>query len=240
MSNGPDNHARNCPSSQRPSVALAVQWRPAGDIMSNDEDEPGLDADERRIRAAIAAGRLGDAVERVRTTYGAAVFRLAYRMVKDPIAAEDVVQDALLRIHRSLCTVRIGTSLRAWVMSVAHHCALDELRRRGRRRRRIHEGADIPEIADDGPQPSHAVETRQRVRVLLECLDALPPRVRASVLLHFGQELTFDQVGALLRDKGSTVQVRVNRALPRLRAQLRRRGVDPNLRSPSTRAAVAT
>lgn len=194
--------------------------------MSNDATDTSEDPGELGIRAAIAGGRLGAAVERARTAYGAAIFRLAYRMMKDPVAAEDVVQDTLLRIHRSLATVRIGTSLRAWVMSVAHHCALDELRRRGRRRRRLHEGAELPDVVDEGPQPSHTVEDRQRLRLLHECLDTLPRRIRDSIVLHFGQELTFDQVGAILHAKGSTVQVRVNRALPRLRAQLRRRGID--------------
>jgi Sigma-70 region 2 len=111
-----------------------------------------LDPHEAAIRAAIAARRHGDAVERIRRGYGPAMLGLAVRMVKDRFAAEDVVQDALLRIHLGLDAVRAGTSLRAWVMSVTAHRALDELRRRDRCRLRL-TGVDALSGLPDSAMP---------------------------------------------------------------------------------------
>lgn len=187
---------------------------------------PACDPTEAAIRAAIAAGRRGEAIERIRRAHGRAMYGLALRMVRDPFTAEDVVQDALLRIHLGMDALRLGTRLRAWVMSVTAHRALDELRRRQRCRRRTTEAVDLSGIPDDAALAPQALATAADLRVLRQCLDKLPPRVRTSVVLYFGQELTCEEVGRLQGDHGGTVQVRVARALTRLRGQLERRGVE--------------
>ena len=190
--------------------------------MSFDSQQPV----DTAIRDAIASGRHADAFALVHRAYGGAVYRLAQRMVRDTTLAQDVVQEALPRIHRGLGTMRSGTNVGAWVMAVATHRGLDELRSRNRRRRRIaDDNGDLADVADRSPTPAEALATSREMRVLHECLATLPPKVRASVALYFGGELTFNEVATILGESGGTVQVRVKRAMTRLRTQLQRRDV---------------
>lgn len=195
-----------------------------------------VDPFEGRVRAAIAAGRDAHALELIDAAYGPALRRLASRMMKDESAA-DVVQEALLRIYQGLRRLRDGSSVRAWVMTVAAHCALDELRRRTRRRRHLVDSPDMFDIAAAGPLPPDILEASEMRSLLTERVDALPATIRESVLLYFGQQLTFDQVAGLLGGSEGAVQVRVKRALARLRPQLQ---TVSNVDRARTHAALAS
>lgn len=188
--------------------------------------DPATDPHELAIRAAIAAGRHGRALELLRAAYGQRVHAFARRMLRDDAAAEDVVQDTLLRAFRCLPTLRDGTSLRAWLMKIAAHRALDELRHRRRRGLRLADGVELPDVADPRPLPAQLLAAREEAHVLAACVDRMPERLRASLALYFGQERTFAEVGATLGETGAATLVRVRRGLVRLRGQLRRRGVD--------------
>lgn len=170
------------------------------------------------------ADALGTALafELIRRDHGRAMRRLAHRMVGDRFTAEDVVQEALLRVYVGLPTLRAETSVRAWVMSVTAHAALDELRRRARRRR-FTPADETVEVADRRPDARAALEQAEEARLVAECVAALPPKIRASILLRFGHDLTFDEVADLLADRsGGTVRIRVVRALERIRPRLHR------------------
>jgi RNA polymerase sigma factor (sigma-70 family) len=201
----------------------------AGAVAAGEEGTmPLLQVEPRdaAVRDAAARGDRGRAIELVREAYGAAVYRFARRMLGDPVAAEDVEQDTMLRALQGLDGLRPGSSLRAWVMTIAAHRALDELRRRRRLSRRVDGLSEIPDLPDPHPHAAHLLLVQEEARTLRASLDTLPPRARDSVVLYFGHDLTFDQVGRTLGDAGGTVQVRVNRALVRLQATLRRRGVE--------------
>lgn len=181
---------------------------------------------EARIRAAIAAGQHAHALALLQAQHGRAIHRFARRMLGDDAAADDVVQETMLRAFVALGALRGDTSVRAWIMTIAAHRALDELRRR-RRRRLDHDGAAVlPEVPDPRPHPAHALARRQEIGAVAASVDAMPDRLRASLLLYFGHELTFAEAGAALGENGATTLVRVRRGLERLRRQLQRRGVD--------------
>jgi hypothetical protein len=98
--------------------------------VSNDEasDEALLEAIQRHEQAAI---------ETLYDRYGRACFALAYRIVNDYGIAEDVVQDAFLRVWRQASSYQSGRgSVKNWLFSIVHHRAIDVLRSRGDRPRR--------------------------------------------------------------------------------------------------------
>jgi len=185
-----------------------------------------IDPQELEIRAAIAAGRHDQAFALIRAAYESRLYSFAHRMVRDTPLAEDVLQEALLQIYRGLGSLREGTSVRAWVTAVVVHQALDEIRKRNRRA-----GHFVP--LDDGPDGEHAdphagadevLAQIDDMRALERCLDRLPFKIRAAVLLRFGQELTFEEIAAALRERPDAVRMRVGRALMRMRTQLVRMG----------------
>jgi RNA polymerase sigma-70 factor (ECF subfamily) len=95
--------------------------------------------------------------------------------------AEDVVQEAYLRLHECAATGTPVEEARPWLFRVARNLALDE-RRRGRR------GDDVVsslEVVSPGPRgPLEVLQAREETRQALEGLDALPPRERRTVILE--------------------------------------------------------
>src|SRR5438552_18890469 len=82
----------------------------------------------------LAACRRGDRrafEELVRLTHRR-VYALAYRLVEDRSDAEDVAQEAYLRIYRGLAGFREEARLETWVYRIVANCAMTQLRKRGR------------------------------------------------------------------------------------------------------------
>jgi RNA polymerase sigma-70 factor (TIGR02957 family) len=115
-----------------------------------------------------------------------AAFAIAYRMLGSVAEAEDVVQEALLRIHRALEDGQRIESPRAYVATVATRLAIDELRS-ARARRETYPGDWLPEplVTDPAEDPARHVEMADSLSLaFLVLLESLSPEQRAVFLLH--------------------------------------------------------
>ncbi|MEZ5380667.1 MAG: RNA polymerase sigma factor SigJ [Microthrixaceae bacterium] len=112
------------------------------------------------------------------------LFGLAYRMLGSVAEADDVVQDAWIRYHR---TADSGPPLRrpeAWLTTVVTRLAIDRLRS-ARHRREVYVGPWLPEPLLTDCDPAHVVELDDSVRMaFLHALERLSPVERAVFLLH--------------------------------------------------------
>ena len=113
-------------------------------------------------------------------------FAIAYRMLGSVSEAEDVVQEALLRVHRSLEAGEQIASPRAFVATVTTRLAINELRSaRARRERYVGEWLPEPIITDGTDDPARHADTADSLSVaLLVLLESLSPEQRAVLLLH--------------------------------------------------------
>jgi RNA polymerase sigma-70 factor (ECF subfamily) len=110
---------------------------------------------------------------------------LAERMLGDRAEAEDVAQDAFLRVWRQAPSWRPGAArFDTWLHRVALNLCYDRLRRR-----RETPSADPPDQADPGPAPDRALLAADVGRRVSEALQALPERQREAVVLCHYQEL---------------------------------------------------
>ncbi|WP_293853748.1 RNA polymerase sigma factor [uncultured Alsobacter sp.] len=115
------------------------------------------------------------------------VMALARRMLGNRADAEDVAQEACLRIWRQATSWRRGTArFDTWVHRVVLNLCYDRLRRPSRTRPVT--DADLATLTSEGPGEGDAGEQR-RVRVE-EALQALPPRQREAIVLVYYQELS--------------------------------------------------
>jgi RNA polymerase sigma-70 factor (TIGR02957 family) len=115
-----------------------------------------------------------------------AAFAIAYRMLGSVAEAEDVVQEALLRVHRALEEGQRIESPRAYVATVATRLAIDELRS-ARARRETYPGDWLPEplVTDPAEDPARHVEMADSLSLaFLVLLESLSPEQRAVFLLH--------------------------------------------------------
>jgi RNA polymerase sigma-70 factor (ECF subfamily) len=112
---------------------------------------------------------------------------LAYRMLDDRAAAEDVAQECFLRLWQQSRCWRAEARVATWLYRVAHNLCVDQLRRR--RRHRADPLAEVAEVADpaDGPlEISQRAELAARVDAAIR---ALPERQRTAITLVHHQEV---------------------------------------------------
>ncbi|HJR91466.1 MAG TPA: RNA polymerase sigma-70 factor, partial [Acidimicrobiia bacterium] len=115
-----------------------------------------------------------------------ASFAIAYRMLGSVSEAEDVVQEALLRVHQTLDTGEEIVSPRAYIATVTTRLAINELRS-ARARRESYVGDWLPEpiITDGHDDPARHAETADSLSLaMLVMLESLSPEQRAVLLLH--------------------------------------------------------
>jgi RNA polymerase sigma-70 factor (TIGR02957 family) len=113
-------------------------------------------------------------------------FAIAYRMLGSVSEAEDVVQEALMRVHRTLEGGEELSSPRAFVATVTTRLAINELRS-ARARRESYVGEWLPEpiITDSHDDPARHAETADSLSLaMLVLLESLSPEQRAVLLLH--------------------------------------------------------
>ena len=121
--------------------------------------------------------------------------------------AEDAWQETFLRALRAYGRLEHGAHLRAWVFTIATRVALDELRGRGRTVALEHE----PEAVGGG-------ELRRAAYRELEHLTAgLPPTERAAVVLRYGYDLPYAEIGAALGSSDEAARAAASSGVRRLR-----------------------
>lgn len=143
--------------------------------------------------------------------------RYCARMTGSVAEGEDIVQETLSRAYYLLPEMLEFPALRPWLFKIAHHRALDHLRRYDRRMR---ESLDsIADTATDpGPDLDEALERDQAVRAAISRFMELPPGQRACVILKDVLEHSLEDIAELLRLSVPAVKS----SLQRGRAALRR------------------
>ena len=162
----------------------------------------------------VAAARAGDvhAFAQLVRCYQGDVWRLSFGLLGDETAADDVTQDAFVRAFRFLPRYRGEAKFSTWLFSITRNCALDEIRRAGRRQRLVDRLGPPP--AGEGPDGSLRLEVAEA----LACLDG---DLREPVVMIDMFGLAYAEVAHVLGVPVGTVKSRVHRARERLAEALR-------------------
>lgn len=153
------------------------------------------------------------------------VINLAYRMLGDRQEAEDIAQEAFLRLHRALPSFRGDCRIKTWLYKVVSRLVIDHIRREQIRRRvfffrRNDEDPDpVTDYADPGASPSDVLmgmEARQR---LFTAMDKLSARQRAVFVLRHQEGLPLKEIAQVLHLKEGTVKAHLHRAVQFLRQE---------------------
>jgi len=153
-------------------------------------------------------------------------FAVAYRMLGSVSEAEDVIQEALLRVHQALEDGEEIASPRAFVTTVTTRLTINELRSaRARRERYFGEWLPEPIITDGQDDPARHAETADSLSVaMLVLLESLSPEQRAVLLLHDVFDYEFGEIAAIVgkseaaaRQLASRARKHVEEGRPRFR-----------------------
>jgi RNA polymerase sigma-70 factor (ECF subfamily) len=152
--------------------------------------------------------------ELVRATHRR-VYSLAYRMVGDRGDAEDVAQEAYLRMFRGLAGFREEAAFETWMHRIVANCAVSHLRRRGRFGDLVRD-----EEPPERPTPDRAQEITVQRDDLTRGLASLPEGQRVCLLLKDVYDLSVREVAQEVGIEEGAVKVRLHRARKRLKEML--------------------
>ncbi len=185
-------------------------------------DQPTTSRDYETTLLACAAGH-GAAAELIYQNEAPRLRAVAYRILRDRECANDALHDAFVQILRDArhFDPQRG-SARAWIYAIVRNTALKALRRQRQSREVAVEAESLSGLAE--AQSGRFVEAPDRAAdyaQLLNCLEALEPQRRASLILAFVDGRTHAEISNYLGVPLGTVKSWIRRELVALREQLR-------------------
>lgn len=173
--------------------------------------------DDDEALQALAAGA-ADAMAVLYDRHGAAAYRTAMVLLREPAAAEEVVQEAFLAVWRNRGRFDPGRgSFRPWLLTIVRNRARDRIRARRARVETAEEPWQLPAAAVDVWEEVSVEAERERVR---SALATLPGEMRRIFGLAFYQGYSQSEISATLEMPLGTVKSTMRRGLQRLRAML--------------------
>ena len=149
-----------------------------------------------------------------------------YRMVRDQATAEDLAQEAFLRVFRARKSYAPDAKFTTWLFRIATNLALNSLRDGRRRQRELsidgpeEGGQPVMEVADPSAAIEQKLVDRDRTRAIWQAVQALPEKQRAAVMLHKYQELGYEEIAHILGCSESALKSLLFRAYQTLRERL--------------------
>lgn len=137
-------------------------------------------------------------------------------LVRDRNAADDLVQDGLVRALGALDQFRADTNLKAWLFTIVRNSFYESTRRR-KRETIVMQG----QRADTGAERPEA-EARAAVRDLQNLIWTLPPLLREALILVGAQEMTYEEAALVCTVPVGTIKARVSRGRVALADAMRR------------------
>lgn len=144
-------------------------------------------------------------------------------MGADEATAEDLTQETFTRAWQSVDRLRAAGSLRAWLLRIARNEFLQLLRRARPATRGL---TALSGTADPGPGGHEVAATHERDFLLRRAVRSLDMEQREVIALHYFEDLSLREVGAVLGIPQGTVKSRLHRALGRLRELLEQEASD--------------
>src|SRR5215207_2925138 len=153
--------------------------------------------------------------------HGGAAYSLAYRIIGDPTAAEDVAQEAFLSIWRSRARYDPARgSVRAWALGIVRNRAIDALRREGGRAPKLDLDDEAALEREEAPERTEAEALRRETaRQVRGALGALPTDQSQVIELAYFGGFTHSEIARMLEMPLGTVKGRMRLGLEKIRAR---------------------
>jgi RNA polymerase sigma-70 factor, ECF subfamily len=164
--------------------------------------------------------------------YGAKIYQLAFRYLRNHEDAEEVTQDVLYKVFRKVAEFRGDAALSSWIYRITFNSAMSRLRSASYQRTQDEQRtpaspdgedtvvASLQEIADWSNMADEHLLRSQLRRRLVRAVLALPAIYRAPVVLRDLQGMSTEEASAMLRVKDQTLKSRLHRGRLILRKQL--------------------
>jgi RNA polymerase sigma-70 factor, ECF subfamily len=144
--------------------------------------------------------------------YKDAVQNLAYRMLGNTTEAEDVTQEAFVRAYTQLATYKPVHKFSTWLLSIASHLAIDQLRRRRFLALPLDDVPFLEWIVDVGAGPEQTALQGEQQDEIQIYLQRLPSKYRAVIVLRYWYDFSYEEIAQALSLTQPLVKARLHRA----------------------------
>jgi RNA polymerase sigma-70 factor (ECF subfamily) len=155
-------------------------------------------------------------------------FAIAIGLVRDENDAREIVQEAFLRVFRSLDRFQGGSSFFTWLYRIVVNLSIDLIRKPARREAELVEGVApsseaeaLPFVAHlDGADPLRSIERQQIAGRIAEALDALPSYHRTVILMREVEGMSYQEMAEAMQVSKGTIMSRLFHARQKLQRAL--------------------
>ena len=230
---------RLCGSKQAGPVAAGSSPEEAGREAPAAAGKPLIERQtDEALMARLARGG-HDAFEVLLSRYGDAVVTFCYAFLRNREGAEDLAQEAFLRVYRSAARYKPLAKFTTWLYRIAANLSNNELQKRKLRRAisldeparggaADSDGSRIVErIAGKGALPLTEAEVREAHRLVEQAIERLPDDQRTTLVMVEYHNLSYREIAEILGVTVSAIKMRVKRARETLREMLRLMGEGP-------------
>ncbi len=180
----------------------------------------------------IEQARQGDplAWERLVVQHTRRIYNLCYRFVGRADQAEDLTQEVFIKVFRNLGNFNPQTGhFVTWLISVTRNLLIDHYRQSKDDRVTVSTDEDeeyslLETLQANGPTPQAELERQENVALLNKGLKRLSPDLREAVILRDLEELSYQEIGSILKIPEGTVKSRINRGRVELARHLQKFG----------------
>jgi len=154
---------------------------------------------------------------------------MAFRMLGSRQEAEDVTQEAFLRVYRNLDRYDESLKFSTWIYRIATNLCIDRLRKRRMSysldaESNEHDGLDgYALIPSDDRTPESEMLLSETQRIVREAIETLPAKYKSVMVLRYLHDLSLQEIGEILDMPVTTVKTRVHRGREFLRKKLERK-----------------
>ena len=182
---------------------------------------PDLHVESDELLAAQVAGGSHEALQALHQRYAPLVFHVACKSLDRP-AAEEITQDVFLALWTRAGSFDAARgALKPWLLQIAHHRIVNELRARSRRPQgSVDAGQSVEELLAQDTGPDEAVWRAYQRSALNQALRALPRDQRQALSLAFFDELSHEEVARSLQVPLGTAKTRIRSGLQKLGTRL--------------------
>jgi RNA polymerase sigma-70 factor, ECF subfamily len=185
-----------------------------------------VDHEEVRLIQRARGGDM-EAMGHLINRYQKHVYNLAYRLCGHYDDANDISQEAFLRVFHSLNHFRGEANFSTWLYRIVTNVFLDERKKqRVRSHNSLEEYMELEDstvarqIEDPSPGPEEAITARERSDVIGSAVLSLPETQRVMIVLYHFQERSYEEIAEIMNMPIGTVKSRLNRARLALRNKL--------------------
>lgn len=179
-----------------------------------------MEENDAQLVSESILGKQGS-FEAIVQKYTTPIYNFAFRLTGNIQTAEDVTQETFIKVWKNLKKYHPEQSFRSWIFTIARNTTTDSLRKKKSIPFSNLTGDDDKSfeetISDDAILPDELVASIDDAKILEEFLDQLSPDYRTVMILHYQENMTFDEIGKILDKPLNTVKSHHRRALEKLR-----------------------